>query len=224
MPSPTISRRPSVLAATATIAATETMRPPALTHLQVGRIRPPDFDPDCDPGAVAFERPFEEGLHALVDFLAQFRNLALRDAGEPHRPRDLVDPARRHPADPGLLDDGDQRLFRRLARLQERREVAAGPQLRDLEIERAKPRVERAVAVAVALVQPIGGPFVPASADQPLDVGLHQQLQDALGHRAQKVTVASLLQKLIQWQSLLGHRGPPVSVKSSNSTLDRLPR
>ena len=135
------------------------MRPPA--HLQVGRIQP-------QIGPVAFERTFQEGLHALVDFLAQFRDLALRDAGKPHRLRDFVDPARRHPADPGLLDDGDQRLFRRLARLQERREVAAGPQLRDLEIERAKPRVKRAVAVAVAPVQSIGGPFVPASADQPL--------------------------------------------------------
>ena len=188
-----------------------------LAHLQVGRIQPQIWP-------VAFKRTFEEGLHALVDFLAQFRDLALRDAGKPHRLRDLVDPARRHPADPGLLDDGDQRLFRRLARLQEWREVAAGPQLRDLEVERAKPRVERAVAVAVAPVQPISGPFVPASADQPLDVGLHQQLQDALGHSTQKVTVAGLLQKLIQWQSVLGHRGPPVSVKSSNSTLDRLPR
>ena len=58
-----------------------------------------------------------------------------------------------------------------------------------------------------APVQSIDGPFVPASADQPLDVGLHQQLQDAFGHSTQKVTVASLLQKLIQWQSLLGHRG-----------------
>ena len=72
----------------------------ALAHLQVGRIQP-------QIGPVAFERPFEEGLHPLVDFLAQFRDLALRDAGKPHRLRDLVDPARRHPADPGLLDDGD---------------------------------------------------------------------------------------------------------------------
>ena len=101
------------------------------------------------------ERTFQEGLHALVDFLAQFRDLALRDAGKPHRLCDFVDPARRHPADPGLLDDGDQRLFRRLARLQERREVAAGPQLRDLEIERAKPRVERAVAVAVRMMSSV---------------------------------------------------------------------
>src|SRR6202020_790496 len=110
---------------------------------------------------VAVEGTFEERLHAFIDFLAQFRDLALRDAGEPHRLRDLVDPARRHPADPGLLDDGDQRLFRRLARLQEWREVAASPQLRDLEVERAKPRVERAVAVAVRMmssVKPCGSP------------------------------------------------------------------
>src|ERR1700691_1609402 len=39
------------------------------------------------------------------------------------------------------------------------------------------------------------------------DIGLHQQLQDALGYSTQKVTVAGLLQKLIQWQSVLGHRG-----------------
>jgi hypothetical protein len=58
-----------------------------------------------------------------------------------------------------------------------------------------------------APVQPIGGPFVPASADQPLDVGRHQQLQHALGYSTQKVTVAGLLQKLIQWHSVLGHRG-----------------
>ena len=75
----------------------------ALAHFQVGRIQP-------QIGPVALERTFEEGLHALVDVLAQFRDLALRDAGKPHRLRDLVDPARRHPADPGLPDDGDRRL------------------------------------------------------------------------------------------------------------------
>src|ERR1700689_673014 len=56
----------------------------ALAHLQVGRIQP-------QIGPVALERTFEEGLHALVDFLAQFRDLALRDARKPHRLRDLVD-------------------------------------------------------------------------------------------------------------------------------------
>src|SRR5271170_7026070 len=69
----------------------------ALAHLQVGRIQP-------QIGPVAFKRTFKEGLHPLVDLLAELRDLALRDAGKPHRLRDLVDPARRHPADPGLLD------------------------------------------------------------------------------------------------------------------------
>ena len=41
--------------------------------------------------------------------------------------------------------------------------------------------LERAVATSNHLNQvgSIGGPFVPASADQPLDVGLRRQLQDA---------------------------------------------
>ena len=47
----------------------------ALAHLQVGRIQP-------QIGPIALERPIEESLHALVDFLAQFRDLALRDAGK----------------------------------------------------------------------------------------------------------------------------------------------
>src|SRR5277367_1453972 len=56
----------------------------ALAHLQVGRIQP-------QIGPVAFKRTFEEGLHPLVDLLAELRDLALRDAGKPHRLRDLVD-------------------------------------------------------------------------------------------------------------------------------------
>jgi hypothetical protein len=92
----------------------------------VGTVRA-DYSPDGDAWTFSqFKRPFEEGLHALVDFLAQFRDLALRDAGKAHRLRDLFDPTRRQPADPGDLDDGDQRLFRRFARLQKRRELAAG--------------------------------------------------------------------------------------------------
>ena len=74
----TISRRPSLLAAPAIIAATGTMRPPSRTSDSSHPTRK-----TFDPGPVAFERTFEEGLHAPVDFLAQFRDLALRDAGKP---------------------------------------------------------------------------------------------------------------------------------------------
>ena len=69
---------------------------------------------------------------------------------QPHRLHQLVDPPRRDAADPGLLDHRDQRLLRDLPRLQERREVAPLPQLRDAQLERAQPRVEHAVAIAVA--------------------------------------------------------------------------
>ena len=147
----------------------------ALAHLQVGRIQP-------QIGPVAFERTFQEGLHALVDFLAQFRDRLFE---MPESPIACAISSTRRVDTPPIQASwmtATNAFSVVSARLQERREVAAGPQLRDLVIERAKPSVERAVAVAVAPVQSIGGPFVPASADQPLDVGLHQQLQDALGH------------------------------------------
>ena len=87
MPSPTISRRPSVLAATAIIAAVTEHDASALAHLQVGRIQP-QIGPVAVEGIV-----FEERLHAFIDFLAQFRDPASsEDAGEPHRLRDLARP------------------------------------------------------------------------------------------------------------------------------------
>ena len=51
--------------------------PPA-TDLQVGGV-----DPQIRP--VAFDRPLQEGLHLAVDLLAQPADLALGDAGHPHR-------------------------------------------------------------------------------------------------------------------------------------------
>jgi hypothetical protein len=61
---------------------------------------------------------------------------------------------------------------------------------------------------------------VPAGADQPLDIGFHQQLQHGLGNQPQKVAVGGLLHELGQCQSLLGHRDPPrLQVKRRNSSL-----
>ena len=139
---------------------------------------------------------------------------------QPHRLHQLVDPPRRHAADPGLLDHRDQRLLRDLPRLQERREVAPLPQLRDAQLQRAQPRVEHAVAVAVAPGRALAAALVPPGADQPLDVGFHQHLQHRLRHGSQKIAVAGLLQQLGQRQSLLGHRVLSRSwLKSRNSTL-----
>ena len=66
----------------------------------------------------------------------------LRDAGEAHGLDEVVDPPGRDAADPGLLDDRDQRLLGHPARLEERREVAALAQLRDAELQGPEPGVE----------------------------------------------------------------------------------
>ena len=46
-----------------------------------------------------------------------------------------------------------------------------------------------------------------AGADNAFNVGFHQKLQNALSNGTQKVAFAALLQKLAQWQSVVGHRG-----------------
>src|SRR5438270_11428756 len=98
-------------------------------------------------------------MHALVDLLTQLGNLRLADAGQPHRLHQIVDPPGRHAADPRLLDYRDQRLLRALAGFQKRWEVAALPQFRDAQLQRAEPGIEGAVAVTVGP----GGPVAAAA-------------------------------------------------------------
>jgi hypothetical protein len=45
-----------------------------------------------------------------------------------------------------------------------------------LPAERTEPGVEAAVAAAIAIVEPVGAALVPAGADQPFDIGFHQDL------------------------------------------------
>ena len=194
-----ISLRPSVLAATAIMAATAD-DPPALADLEVGRVEP-------DIGPVAGQRPVQELADPLVDVLAQLRDRALRDAAQPHGLGQIVDAAGRDAADPRLLDHGDQRLLRGLAGLEEAGEVAALPQLRHPQVQRAQTGIESALSIAVPPGRAFVGPFVPAGADQALDIGLHDQLQDGLGDGAQKVALIVLCQKLGQVHVGLGHRG-----------------
>src|SRR6202030_3429312 len=115
----------------------------ALALLQVGGV-----EPQIRP--LAGERAVEEGMDALVDLLTELGNLRLADPRQPHRLHQIVDPPGRHAADPGLLDHRDQRLLRTLAGFEKRRKVAALPQLRDAQLQRAEPGVEGAVAIAVA--------------------------------------------------------------------------
>ena len=159
---------------------------PALAHLQVGRVEP-------HTGPVPVQRALQESPDALVDLLAELRDLALRDAAQPHRLDEVVDPARRHPRDPRLLDHRDQRLLRRLPGFQEGREVAPGPQLRDAQVQLPEPGVERPVAVAVAPGRPLAAALMAPGADQPFHVRLHEDLEHRLGKAAKEIAVIGLL-------------------------------
>jgi len=92
----------------------------------------------------------------------------------------------------------------RLVRLQEGREVAALPQLRDAQLHLPQPRAQRPVAEGVAVVQPIAGALVPAGADQPLHLSLHRHLLRRRGNAALEVAIAALRQLLGQWQFVIG--------------------
>ena len=171
----------------------------AVANLQVGGV-----EPEIRP--IARDRSVEERIDPLVDVLAQLGDLALRDAAEPHRLDQLVDTPGRDAADPGFLDRRDQRLLGGLARLQEWRKVRTLAQLGDAQAQRAEPGIEAALAIAVAIVEPVAGALVPAGTDQPFDIGFHQDLQHALRHGSQEVTIAALLQQLDKRHSLFGHR------------------
>ena len=117
--------------------------PPA-TDLQVGGV-----DPQIRP--VAFDRPLQEGLHLAVDLLAQPADLALGDAGHPHRLHQVVDRAGRHPLDAGFLDHRRQRLLGHAAGFEERGEEGARPELRDAQFDGPGAGLPVPVAIAVAL-------------------------------------------------------------------------
>ena len=137
-------------------------------------------------------------MHALVDLFAQFGDLRFADPGQPHRLHQIVDPPGRDATDPGLLDHRDQRLLRALASFEKRREITSLSQLWDTQLQRPEAGVEGAVAVPIAPGGTLAAALVAPGADQPLDVGLHQQLQHCLRHGSQKIALASLLQQLGQ--------------------------
>ena len=164
---------------------------PALALLEVGGIQP-------QVGPVANQRAIQEGVHPVVDVLAQLADCVLADPGQPHGLHQVVHPPGRDAADPGLLDDGHQGLLGRLAWLQERREVAALPQLGDAQLQAAQARVQRPVAVAVAVSRALAGALVPPGADQAVHIRLHQQLHYGLCNAAQEVAISGFGQQLGQ--------------------------
>ena len=100
--------------------------PATLALLQIGGVQP-------HVRPVALQRPLQEGADPLVDVLAQLGDLRLGDAAHAHGLHQVLHPTGGDAGDPGLLDDGGQRLLDGAPGLQERREVrGAGPELGDL--------------------------------------------------------------------------------------------
>jgi hypothetical protein len=102
----------------------------------------------------------------------------------------LVDAAGRNAAHIGLLDDRQQRLLGAPARLQKPREVAALPQLGDLQLDLPGPRVPAPGPIAIAVRRAVLGPALPVTgADQLRHLELHHRRRDRLDRLADHVGV-----------------------------------
>lgn len=132
--------------------------PAAFADLEAGGI-----EPEVRP--VADKRPLQERAHPLVDVLAQLRHARLGDAVHPSA---AIPSAPRTEPWAALPMAGTSSSTRRVLTpvihaswitetsaflavfLEEAGEVGTGPELGDLQVERAEPGIERPVAVAVA--------------------------------------------------------------------------
>ena len=121
--------------------------------------------------------------------------------------------------DVGLLDHGGQRLLGHTARLQEAREVAALAKLRDAQLNRARARLPDAVAVAVALHEPVWRAFSESGAGEAGNLHLHQPFGGEADHLAQDVRVGRLLNKRAKGHHVVGHRWFPGCVGCRNPIL-----
>ena len=161
----------------------------------------------------------------LVDLLAQPADLALGDAAHAHGLDQVVDRAGRDALDVGLLDHRGQRLLGHPARLQEAREVAALAQLGDAQLHRAGPGLPVAVAVAVALGQPLGARLAVRRPGQAVHLQLHQPLGGKADHLAQKIGVGGSSPSAREGSSCRRSSvGSSVGVECRNPTLPKIAR
>jgi hypothetical protein len=69
-------------------------------------------------------------------------------------------------------------MLRAPARLQQRRDIRAGPHLRDRQLNGADARIPGPQAVAVAMAGALGRALMPVRADEPCDLRFHQSLRE----------------------------------------------
>jgi hypothetical protein len=186
------------LTPTATITATETIRP-AWRTFHIGGV-----NPQIRP--VAFDRPRQEGRDPLVDLLAQARDLAFGDAAHPHGLDQIVDRAGRDALHIGFLDDGGERLLGHPAGLQEARKVGALAELRDAQLDGPGPGLPVALAIAIALGQPERALLAVTRPGGGPHFQFHQPLGGKADHLAQQIGVGRLFHKGAKVHHGVGHR------------------
>jgi hypothetical protein len=161
--------------------------------------------PGLDPGAIAFQRPVEEGLHLVVDLDTQTRYLALGYAGHSHGLHQVIDRTRGDALYIGFLDHCGEGLLGHPPWLKEAREIAALPQPRDAKFDGSGTGLPIAFTVAVAMCQTVGGTGTVGSTGAALDLQFHQALGAEADHLAQEVGVGGLLQQATEVHVLVGH-------------------
>lgn len=108
-----------------------------------------------------------------------------------------------------LLNDGGQRLLGQAARFEEARKIGALAQLRDAQLDRAGARLPIAVAIAVALSEPLRRTLAVGGAGLGANLQLHQSLGREADHLAQNIGVGGLLHERAKVHHLVGHRSVP---------------
>jgi hypothetical protein len=138
-----------------------------------------DLGVDEQIGVAALQRPLTKRLHLLIEETGDPADLALGDP-QPQALDELVDAAGRDAAHIRLLDHAHQRLLAALARLQKAGEVAALADLRDLQLDLARPGVPAPRAIAVAMRRAVLRALTVHGTDQLRNLGLHQLASDRL--------------------------------------------
>jgi hypothetical protein len=139
------------------------------------------------------ERPVAERLHLLVERRRQPRHLGLGDALDAERLDEVIHPAGGDAEQVALGDHGHQGTLGPATGLEQPvREVGAGPQLRDAQLDRAGPGVPVPLPVAVARVGALAAPLAVGGAAHRRGLGVHQGVHEHREHAPQQIDVGVL--------------------------------
>src|SRR5690349_23113050 len=74
--------------------------------------------------------------------------------------------------------------------------VTTLPQLGDPQLHGSQARVQAPIPIAIAVRGPLAGALMTSGADHAFHIGLHQHLNDRLGHGAQEIAISGFGQQL----------------------------